>query len=161
MFQNTKIRKTAIQKLMRGISKSQVLEELRTEFPDNPAVETILRFIPTRDSKERFGKFNSFLFLALIVFLLFDIAFLDFFSIPLIIVDLYLIWIVGSFRLRWYPLIFFRALTTMGIMGLFWLGFSIKNPISFYTTTLLLSLLAFGYGFFVARKLAGNGNRNE
>jgi hypothetical protein len=154
MFEKKKIKEISRQKLQRGIPREVIREELLAEFPDSKTIDSILKYLPRREAREKFGKFNSFLLLSFVVFFLIDIVFLDFYSFPLILIDLLLIGIIGSYQLKWYPLILFRAFGNMGMILLFWLGFSLKNSPSFYAVMSIISLVAFAYGWILARKLA-------
>ena len=157
MFERKRIKSIAEKKLGRGIPKNVIEQELQSEFADNHLIRKILQFIPTKESKEKYGKYNSFLFLGLIIVFLVDIIFLDFYSFPLIIIDLILIWLVGTYNLRWYRLVFLRVLGAIAILVISHLGYSLKYSHSFYWVMLLISILLLFYSLFFAKKLMGNG----
>jgi hypothetical protein len=156
MFERRRIKHIAENKLERGISKQEILEELQGEFGIE-LVSRVLHYLPTRDSRSRFGKFNSFLLIGLIVLFLSDIIMIDFYSFPLILIDLILIILVASFQLRWYWLFSFRVFGAIGILVIQHYGVSLKNSSGFYFFMLIMSLIIFLYAMFFARKLAGNG----
>lgn len=153
MFEKKRIRSLALQKLNRGISKEQIVDELLSEMDEKQLIYQVLDYLPTKLAREKFGKYNSFLLVGLIFFFLIDIAFLDFYSFPLILLDLSLIWLVGSYRLRWYGMIGLRLLGAITLLVASQMKLALKNSDGFYWFMLGASLFLLVYALVLSWKL--------
>jgi hypothetical protein len=100
MFRRNQTRIEIEQKIARGIPKAGIFQELHNDHNDRLKLIKMLNSIPTPQSRERFRNVNFLLFTMMVVVLMMDVIFINLYSLPIILLDLYLLSIIRTFRYR-------------------------------------------------------------